>query len=32
VFNTATGEESGPGEEMISPCVSIARGTVEVDL
>jgi ferredoxin-NADP reductase len=32
VFNTATGEESGPGEEMISPCVSIARGAVEVDL
>jgi ferredoxin-NADP reductase len=32
VFNTATGEESGDGEEMISPCVSIARGTVEVDL
>jgi ferredoxin-NADP reductase len=32
VFNTATGMESGDGEEMISPCVSIARGTVEVDL
>jgi ferredoxin-NADP reductase len=32
VFNTATGVESGPGEEMISPCVSIARGTVEIDL
>jgi ferredoxin-NADP reductase len=32
VFNVATGEESGDGEEMISPCVSIARGTVEVDL
>ncbi|HEX7668730.1 MAG TPA: FAD-binding oxidoreductase [Polyangiaceae bacterium] len=32
VFNTATGQESGTGEEMIYPCVSIARGTVEVEL
>lgn len=32
VFNVATGEESGDGEEMISPCVSVARGLVEVDL
>jgi ferredoxin-NADP reductase len=32
VFNIATGEESSDGEEMISPCVSIARGTVVVDL
>lgn len=32
VFNVATGQESGPNEEMIYPCVSIARGTVEVDL
>jgi ferredoxin-NADP reductase len=32
VFNTATGQESGAGEEMIYPCVSIARGTVEVEL
>jgi ferredoxin-NADP reductase len=32
VFNTATGQESAAGEEMIYPCVSIARGTVEVDL
>jgi ferredoxin-NADP reductase len=32
VFNTATGQQSGTGEEMIYPCVSIARGTVEVEL
>lgn len=32
VFNTATGQESSAGEEMIYPCVSIARGTVEVEL
>jgi ferredoxin-NADP reductase len=32
VFNTATGALSGDGEEMINPCVSIAQGTVEVDL
>jgi ferredoxin-NADP reductase len=32
IFNTATGQESSAGEEMIYPCVSIARGTVEVDL
>jgi len=32
VVNIATGQESGEGEEMISPCVSVARGIVEVDL
>ena len=32
VLNTATGFESSAGEELIYPCVSIARGTVEVDL
>jgi ferredoxin-NADP reductase len=32
VFDTSTGRESGDGEEMIRPCVSIARGLVEVDL
>ncbi len=32
VFNTATGQESGAGEEMIYPCVSVAKGTVEVEL
>jgi ferredoxin-NADP reductase len=32
VFNTATGQESSAGEEMIYPCVSVARGTVEVEL
>lgn len=32
VVNVVTGEESGPGEEMISACVSVARGSVEVDL
>jgi ferredoxin-NADP reductase len=32
VFNTATGALSGDGEEMIAPCVSIARGRIEVDL
>jgi ferredoxin-NADP reductase len=32
IFNTATGEESSAGEELIYPCVSIARGTVEIEL
>ena len=32
VFNVATQQESGAGEEMIFPCVSVARTTVEVDL
>jgi ferredoxin-NADP reductase len=32
VVNVATGEESGPGEEMIYACVSVARGAVEMDL
>jgi stearoyl-CoA 9-desaturase NADPH oxidoreductase len=32
VVNVATGRESGAGEEMIYPCVSVARGTVEVEL
>jgi ferredoxin-NADP reductase len=32
VFNTATGVLSSDGEEIIYPCVSVARGTVEVDL
>jgi ferredoxin-NADP reductase len=32
VLNTATGSLSGDGEEMIAPCVSVAQGTIEVDL
>lgn len=32
VFNMATQRESGAGEEMIYPCVSVARSTVEIDL
>lgn len=32
VLNVATGIPSGEGEEMIYPCVSIAQGTVEVEL
>jgi hypothetical protein len=32
VFNTASGLDSSDGEEMIYPCVSIARSTIEVDL
>jgi hypothetical protein len=32
VLNSATGALSGDGEEMIYPCVSVARGTVEVEL
>jgi len=32
VVNMATGMASGDGEEMIYPCVSVARGTVEVEL
>jgi ferredoxin-NADP reductase len=32
VFNTATGAFSGDGEEMIAPCVSVAQGTIEVEL
>ena len=32
IVNLATGLESGPGEEIIYPCVSVAKGTVEVDL
>jgi ferredoxin-NADP reductase len=32
VVNVVTGEESGDGEEMINACVSVARGTVEVEL
>jgi len=32
VVNVATGRESGAGEEMIFPCVSIAKGIIEVEL
>lgn len=32
VVNVATGLESGAGEEIIYPCVSVAKGTVEVEL
>jgi ferredoxin-NADP reductase len=32
VFNVATQRESGTGEELIFPCVSVARSTVEIDL
>jgi ferredoxin len=32
VVDVTTGIESGPGEQFIFPCVSVARGTVEVDL
>jgi ferredoxin len=32
VVNVSTGEESGAGEEMIHACVSVARGTVEIEL
>ncbi len=32
VFNLATQRESGPGEELIFPGVSVARSTVEIDL
>lgn len=32
VIDVTTGRESGPGEELIYPCISVARGTVEVDL
>lgn len=32
VVDIVTGRESGPGEEMIFPCVSMARGVVEVEL
>jgi stearoyl-CoA 9-desaturase NADPH oxidoreductase len=32
VVDITTGRESGAGEEFIYPCVSVARGTVEIDL
>jgi ferredoxin-NADP reductase len=32
VVDVTTGLESGPGEQFIYPCVSVARGMVEVDL
>jgi ferredoxin len=32
VVDVVTGEESTAGEEEIYPCVSVARGTVEVEL
>ncbi len=32
VLNTATGKLSGDGEEMIYPCVSVAQGSIQVDL
>jgi stearoyl-CoA 9-desaturase NADPH oxidoreductase len=32
VVDVTTGLESGPGEQFIYPCVSVARGSVEMDL
>ncbi len=32
VVDVTTGRASGDGEELIYPCVSLARGTVEIDL
>jgi ferredoxin-NADP reductase len=32
VVDVLTGAESGPNEEFIYPCISVARGTVEVEL
>ena len=32
VVDITTGRESGAGEEYIYPCISVARGTVEIDL
>ena len=32
VVNATTGQASGNGSEHIYPCISVARGTVEVDL
>ncbi|MET0387093.1 MAG: hybrid-cluster NAD(P)-dependent oxidoreductase, partial [Polyangiales bacterium] len=32
VVDVTTGLESGPNDEFIFPCISVARGTVEVDL
>jgi ferredoxin-NADP reductase len=32
VLDVSTGRESGPGEEMIHPCVSLPKGSVDVDL
>lgn len=32
VVDTLTGVESGAGDEFIFPCISVARGTVEVEL
>jgi ferredoxin-NADP reductase len=32
VVDITTGRESGPGEEFFFPCISVARGTVEIDL
>lgn len=32
VVDVTTGRESGPGEETIFPCISVPRGTVEIEL
>jgi ferredoxin-NADP reductase len=32
VVDITTGRESGAGDEFIYPCISVARGTVEIDL
>jgi len=32
IVDVTTGLESGAGEEIIYPCISVARGTVEVEL
>jgi ferredoxin len=32
VVDVITGRESGDGEEAIFPCISVARGTVDIDL
>ena len=32
VVDVVTGRESGAGEEFIYPCISVPRGTVEIDL
>lgn len=32
VIDATTGRESGAGEEMIHPCVSLAKGAVDIDL
>jgi ferredoxin len=32
VVDVTTGRESGPGDETIFPCISVPRGTVEIEL